>query len=251
MTAVLVGGVSELYQGDLDLGRLAAEQLGSEHLGPDVTVEDFHYGAVAVAQRLQETSPETLVLIGAELRGRQPATLQRSRVRPRSLSSADAQAAVGDAVTGYVGIGLIVDVATAFGVLPPRTITVEFEPVVTAGVELSPQARAALPGMLEMVRAEVRRAPVLHVAAQIRERLETPPDTESAAVLAMQDLLRELEQLDEHGRWGAAFTHREHVQARIAAGQTPEGMEHLDWALWWALLEEIERLLPTEGIAQP
>ena len=62
---VLVGGVSELFQGDLDLGRLAVARLLDEDLGPGVLVEDLHYGAVAVAQRLEEVRPDTLVLVGA------------------------------------------------------------------------------------------------------------------------------------------------------------------------------------------
>jgi len=28
-------------------------------------------------------------------------------------------------------------------------------------------------------------------------------------------------------------------------------MEHLDWALWWTLLEELDRLLPVEGVSGP
>ena len=62
---ILVGGVGELYQGDLDLGRRAVERLGTEDLGPGVLVEELHYGAVAVAQRLEDLRPDLLILIGA------------------------------------------------------------------------------------------------------------------------------------------------------------------------------------------
>jgi Ni,Fe-hydrogenase maturation factor len=99
---VLVGGVGQLYQGDLDLGRLAAERLAAEALGPDVLVEELHYGAVAVAQRLEELRPRALVLVGAVARGRRPGTVERRLIRNLHLPPERVQRAVGDAVTGYV-----------------------------------------------------------------------------------------------------------------------------------------------------
>ncbi|MGH9281391.1 MAG: hypothetical protein ACRD0S_00475, partial [Acidimicrobiales bacterium] len=74
--AVLVGGVGELYQGDLDLGRVAVERLAQEALGDHVAVEDLHYGAVAVAQRLEELRPAHLVLVGGVARDRAPGTVE-------------------------------------------------------------------------------------------------------------------------------------------------------------------------------
>ncbi|MDP9444914.1 MAG: hypothetical protein M3P83_11440, partial [Actinomycetota bacterium] len=113
--------MGELYQGDLDLGRLAAERLAGEPLGPGVLVEDLHYGAVAVTQRLEELRPSALILVGAVRRGRPPGTVQRRRVAAADVDPDRVQAAVGEAVTGYVGVDLVVDVAGAFGALPRRT----------------------------------------------------------------------------------------------------------------------------------
>ena len=78
---ILVGGVGQLYQGDLDLGRRAVERLRQEHLAAGVLVEDLHYGAVAVAQRLRDVAPDALVVVGAEVHGRTPGTVERRRVR--------------------------------------------------------------------------------------------------------------------------------------------------------------------------
>ncbi|MGI8645919.1 MAG: hypothetical protein ACR2JD_06340, partial [Nocardioides sp.] len=114
--ALLVGGVSELYQRDLDLGRLAIERLQAEELGPGVLVEELHYGAVAVAQRLEDLRPAALLLISAVRRGRAPGAVERRRLEPPRLAPSDVQSAVGDAVTGYVHPDLVVEVATAFGV---------------------------------------------------------------------------------------------------------------------------------------
>ena len=142
----------ELYQGDLDLGRVALERLQDESL--DALVEDLSYGAVAVAQRLEELAPETLILVGAQRRGREPGAVER-----RTFASFDAdavQSAVRDAVTGYVGIDLVVAVAQGLGALPARTVAIEVEPAwVGPREELSPTAAAALERALALVRAEL------------------------------------------------------------------------------------------------
>jgi hypothetical protein len=156
---VLVGGVSELFQSDLDLGRLAVERLQTEQLGAGVLVEELHYGAVAVAQRLEELRPGALVLVSAVRRDRPPGTVERRRLDPPEQTPAEVQAAVGDAVTGYVHPDLVVEVAAALGALPPRTVAVEVEPEVTgSGDGLSASATAGLEVALELVRTEVRRA---------------------------------------------------------------------------------------------
>ena len=156
--SVFIGGVSELFQSDLDLGRMAVQRLQAEDLGPGIAVEDLHYGAVAVAQRLEEVRPTTLVLISAVSRGRAPGAVERRELDPPQLSDAARQAAVAQAVTGYVHPDLVVEVAAALGVLPPRVVVVEVEPeITTSGEELSPRAATGLERALDLVRAEVRR----------------------------------------------------------------------------------------------
>ncbi len=155
---VLVGGVGELYQGDLDLGRLAVERLVEEELGPDVLVEELHYGAIAVAQRLEDLRPELLVLVGAARRGRVPGTVERRLVRHTSLPAEEVQRAVRDAVTGYVDIDLVLEVAEGLGTLPARTVVIEVEPAwVEPCEQLSEEAQVALEQALELVRGEVMR----------------------------------------------------------------------------------------------
>jgi hydrogenase maturation protease len=153
---ILVAGVAELFQGDLDLGRRAVERLAEEDLGPGVLVEELSYGAVAVAQRLEDVRPEALVLVGASRRGREPGSVERREVVPPDLPVSELQLAVGDAVTGYVSIDLLVEVAGALGALPPRAVAVEVEPASTGpSEELTPTAREALEGALNLVRLEV------------------------------------------------------------------------------------------------
>ena len=154
---VLVGGVGELYQGDLDLGRRAVERLAREPLGAHVAVEDLSYGAVAVSQRLQELRPGALVLVGAARRGRPPGTVRCRRVRPLAQPPAEARHAVAEAVTGYVSLDLVVEVASALGGLPERTVVIEAEPASVEPCErLSPALAARLEELPALVRAEVR-----------------------------------------------------------------------------------------------
>jgi hypothetical protein len=153
---ILVGGVAELYQGDLDLGRVAVGRLAGEDLGDDVLVEELSYGAVAVAQRLEDLRPDVLVLIAGQARGRPAGAVERREIEPPALSPAELQLAVGDAVTGYVTIDLLIEVAAAFGALPPRTVSVEVEPAsVRPSEALTPEAEAGLEEALALVRAEV------------------------------------------------------------------------------------------------
>lgn len=240
---VLVGGVGELFQGDLDLGRLAAERLQGEPLGPGVQVEELHYGAVAIAQLLEELTPTTLVLVGAVRRGRPPGRVERRLVSAPVLTPAQTQAAVGDAVTGYVGIDLVIEVAAGLGVLPPRTVTVEVEPArVDPGEGLTEAASAGLEQALALVRSEVGRVPLLDTAEQVRELLGGDRLEPCPAVAALHSLLEELCGLAEHGRWGRSFALRDRLRLAIAAGETGEGMDHRDWGLWWGLIEELDRL---------
>ncbi len=249
---VLVGGVSELFQGDLDLGRLAVERLRGERLGPDTVVEDLYYGAVAVAQRLQDLRPQSLVLVGATRRGRPPGAVERRRVRPPAMAAAEFQLAVGDAVVGYVDIDLVISVAAGLGALPARTVAVEVEPVGTESAQsLSPLAASGLEAALELVRAEVRRAPLLGLADQLRERAAGCRLEPAPALDTLDALLGELDRLDREGRWGRAYSLRDKLRLQIAAGETGAGMEHLDWGLWWTLIEELDRLEPLEAGVLP
>lgn len=240
---IFVGGVSELFQSDLDLGRLAIERLQAETWGPGVLIEEVHYGAVAVAQRLEDVRPDVLVLISAVRRERRPGTVERRRIAPPSLSPADLQAAVGDAVTGYVHVDLVIDVAAGFGVLPERTVAVEVEPETTSSGEgLSVSARAGLEVALELVRLELHRAPLLHLAGELGPMVEDDRLEQSSSRDTIRQLLGELEMLDRDGRWGRTFALRDKLRDGLAHDVSSEGMDPRDWALWWALIEELDRV---------
>jgi len=245
---IFVGGVSELFQSDLDLGRLAIERLQEETWAADVVVEELHYGAVAVAQRLEDVRPEVLVLISAVRRDRPAGMVERRRIDPPHLSPADLQAAVGDAVTGYVHVDLIIDVATGFGVLPRRTVSVEVEPETTScGEGLSDSARLGLEVALDLARAEVRRSALIALAGDLRPLTKGDRLERSASRDAMRQILVELVLLDREGRWGRTFSLRDRLRLSLAHDVSSEEMDHRDWVLWWALIEELDRLEALEA----
>jgi hypothetical protein len=244
---VFVGGVGQLYQGDLDVGRILVDRLGD--LGPGVTAEELHYGAVAVAQRLADLAPHTLILAGADPRGRPPATVERRRLERAVLTPADVHGAVSDAVQGYVAIDLVLDVANGLDALPPRVISIEVEPVRTeSDPTLSAEVEAAIPELLELIRAEVRRAPLLALTAEIRTELTDGHLAPGPTVDALHALLDELDVLDREGRWGRTSSERDRLRYAIAAGESSDGMRHLDWGLWWTLIEELDRLQSVEAV---
>ena len=244
---VLVGGVGELYQGDLDFGRHAVGQLAEMDLGRDAVVEELHYGAIAVAQRIGELRPAALILIGACAGGGAPGSVRRRRIRDHRPSAAEFQNSIGGAATGYVGIDLILDVAAGLGVLPARTVTIELEPVNAGPADsLSPEATRALPQAVGLARAEALRTPLLELAGQFADhdpgRLGPAGAAHTVALL-----LAELCGLDDTGRWGRSFSLRDRLRIQIATELPPEGMDHLDWSLWWALIEEMDRLEAAEA----
>jgi hydrogenase maturation protease len=169
--SVLVGGVGELYQGDLDLGRRAAERLSGEALGYDVVVEELTYGAIAVVHRLRELRPDALIVVGAAERCRRPGTVELRRVGRLDLPIEEVQLAVFDGSTGYVTIDLLLHVASGFEALPDRTVAIEVEPARGGPSEsMSPEAEAGLEEALRLVRAEVMRARIgtpLPLAAEV------------------------------------------------------------------------------------
>lgn len=244
---VLVGGVSQLYQGDHDLGRVVVELLREEDLGPGVLVEDLYYGAIAVVQRLEEVQPSMLILLGTSERGRPPGTVERRIPAPSTTDVAAIQRSVGDAVVGYVDLELAIDVLAGFGALPFRTVVIDVEPARTeSSEELSDEARAALPAVIGLVRQEVGRAPLFELSDRLREAIGEGRLDPSPALRALRELLIELRSAELNGSWGATFALRDRLRMAIASGDTGEGMNHLDWGLWWALIEELDRLQAAE-----
>lgn len=203
---------------------------------------------MAVAQRLEELQPERLILVGAESRGLPPGTISRRAIEPAPPENA--QAAVEQAVTGYVSIKLVLSVASSLGVLPRRTVVIEVEPKVTKPSEsISAEASRALTEVVHQVQLEARRVPMLSLARQIETLIRQKPMSDSQAQHHLAQLLDELNTLEREGRWGRTFELRDKLVGNITAGQTGDSMSKLDWGLWWGLIEELNRLEKAEAAA--
>jgi hydrogenase maturation protease len=156
---VFIGGVGQLYQGDLDAGRLVVERLSAGGLPPEVVAEDCYYGAIAVCQRIQEVQADLLILVGAALRGRRAGTVTRTEVAHLARQPEEFQQAVAEAATGYVSIELILEVASALHMLPPRTVVIEIEPEITGPSDtLSPAVRPAVWEAVRLIQRELQAA---------------------------------------------------------------------------------------------
>lgn len=154
----LVGGVGQLFQGDLDLGREVVERLAREPLPPGVVVEDLFYGAIAVSQLLEELAPDALVLVGSKRRHRPVGTIECRRLTDLDLDVGTIQTSVADSAVGYVDLDLVIDVAWGFGTLPERTVVIEVEPAALGpGEGLSSVVEARMAALLDTVRDEVER----------------------------------------------------------------------------------------------
>jgi len=208
-------------------------------------VEDLYYGAVAVAQRLEELAPDRLILVGAEQRGRPPGSVERRRVHPPVPG--DPQRAVEQAVVGYVSIDLVLSVASGLGVLPDATVTIEVEPAsIEPSEHLSRAAQGVLDDVVRLVELEVGRLPLFKLAADLEPLVYGQRLDHSSALIALRDLLAELHLLDEEARWGRSLLLRDRLRFAISLGHTSEGMDQRDWALWWTLIEELDRLEKAE-----
>lgn len=249
-TTVFIGGVGRSFMGDLDLGRIAIERLATEDLGPHTVLEEVQYNAVLVAQHLAELRPYAVVLIGAVERERTPGMVERRRIRTLGAPLETVQEAVASAVTGDVTLDLLLEVGQGFGVLPAHTLTIEVEPTeMSLSDALSPQAAGALETVLELVRAEVRRAPLLRLAETLRP-LAAAERTPSAAVEAVRHLLAEIEVMDAEGVWPAALGDPERRRRLLEAAQGwgANGAGEVT-AAWDALVRELERVSAAESRA--
>ncbi|MEE9179195.1 MAG: hypothetical protein V3U46_12280 [Acidimicrobiia bacterium] len=247
---IVVGGVSQLYQGDLDFGRHAVESLSSLEWSLDVVVEDFHYGAVAVSQRLDDLEPDALILVGAEARRRPPGTIHRTRVDRSVPDVAQARDSVEAAVTGYVTIGLLIDVIKALGSAPGRIVVFEVEPKTTGpSSEMSEEAVEALGVVIGALKKEVELTPLFILCEDLRRALSDHHLGGSSSVRSLMAMLTQLEIVEEGGVWGKVFSLRDRLRWEISRGETSENMSQLDWSLWWSLIEELDRLQKEEAAA--
>jgi hypothetical protein len=112
--------------------------------------------------------------------------------------------------------------------------------------EISPQVRGALDEALSRVRSGVRHLRLLHLADQIAERLDEGDIEETPVTQAMEALVASMTAVQDG--WGRTFVEKDKLKLLISSRLSGEGMRHLDWAMWWTLIEELDRLEQSEAL---
>lgn len=189
----------------------------------DLLAGDFDGAVAAIAAH----APAAAVVVGVTA-GRSPGTIVRNRLRPGCPPPARPHGAPATI------LDRVVESALASRVLPARVVVVAVEP--SAGPDLRDRVAA-------LVVDEVRRVPLLALGDETRAYTADDGRLEPTGALdALRALLTELERVDDEGGWGQVFARGAALQQAVAQGATGEGMGCVDWAMWWGLLEELERL---------
>jgi hydrogenase maturation protease len=132
----LIGGVGYPDLSDHSFSWAVVGALESQALPDGVVVEDVSYNPVAVAQRLDDESPDrrfdVMVLVSAVPRGRPAGSITTYRWDRLLPSAEEIQRSVTDAVTGIIWLDNTLVVTRHLGSLPERVAVFEVEPLVEA-----------------------------------------------------------------------------------------------------------------------
>jgi hydrogenase maturation protease len=155
---LLIAGVGDRWRGDASFGPLVCERLAGCSWPPEVRFVELGEGPLSLAQALAAAAPpyDRLLLLAGVPRGRPLATLRRYRWRPAAAANpGGGRWSREPGAQGLHPLELQLSGALGLGVLPPEAVVFELEPVTLVGEDLSRQAAAAVPGLLEVVRREV------------------------------------------------------------------------------------------------
>jgi hydrogenase maturation protease len=155
---ILVAGVGYSHLSDLSFGPKFIERVQNMDWPDEVQIEDLSFGPIAVVQWFQDHPGKfsRAIFAGAMDRDRPPAMLTIYDWDGSGYSRDVIQERVGEAVTGVVSLENLLIVAGHFGVLPARTMVIEFEPVdMEWGLDLSPFGERRLEEALSWVQNEI------------------------------------------------------------------------------------------------
>jgi len=114
----------------MSLGCVLAAQLQGERWPAHVLIDDYSFGPIAVVHRWQAMSEpfEKVVFFGAVERGKAPGEITQYRWEQPTLTNAQIQDRVAEAVTGVISLDNLLIITSALRVLPPNTVVLEIEP---------------------------------------------------------------------------------------------------------------------------
>lgn len=248
IVTVLVACVGQPDRGDADLGLLAAERLAGEPLGSGVVVE-YLSRTQELARAVREVRPDTLILVAALPGGHPPGTVERRLVGAARRETARVSTGEAEPDGRAAGLEAALEDVAGLDAAPDRTVVVQVEPPRADLTDrTSREGRQGLEEALEVVRAEIRRGPLLELTRQVREVMASEPLEPTPVVESVEALLGALALLERDGRWNRTFAERDRLRLRIATGEhAGDRVMGLHWALWWALIEELDRLQAVEA----
>ncbi len=146
----LVAGVGNVLLGDEGIGVHAVRALMARGLPGGVDAVD---AGTALDELLAELKGYgKLILVDAVRGGGRPGTLYRMEIRSRG----DLAGVARPLSLHEFGVAEALDQARALGVLPARVVLIGMEPECLApGMELSKTCALALPGLIQLILAEV------------------------------------------------------------------------------------------------
>jgi hydrogenase maturation protease len=142
----LIAGVGYQNLRDLSIGPVIVPRLKELEWSPNVEIDDWSFGPIAVVQRLQDRPGfyDRIIFISAVERGRAPGGVYAYRWHGKLPDADEIQARIGEAVTGVISLDNLLIITTHFQVLPREVFVVEVEPLDTNwGPGFTPQVQAA------------------------------------------------------------------------------------------------------------
>jgi hydrogenase maturation protease len=176
---ILVAGVGYRNLRDLSLGPVLMDRLAQAAWPPGVEVEDLSYGPVGVMHSLDEHGPyDRMIFVAGVCCRRQPGRVYCYRWGQQLPAEEEVQARVAEAVTGVISLDNLLIIATYFGKLPRDVVVIEVEAADDGwGEGFTPAVEAAIPKVIEKIRAHVTGAGKFQLLEQAaRSKLTPHPD---------------------------------------------------------------------------
>lgn len=155
--STLIAGVGYPYLRDMSLGCVVAAQLQNEPWPADVLVDDYSFGPIAVVHRWQAMDQpfRKVVFFGAVERGKSAGEITQYRWEQPSLTNAQIQDRIAEAVTGVISLdNLLIIAGTLYG-LPYNTVVIEIEPADLGwGDGFSDAVERAIPKLRSLLQLE-------------------------------------------------------------------------------------------------
>lgn len=121
-----------------------------------VTVEEMHWGPIAIVQKFQaqsESYKRVVMVCALQRPGREIGEITCFRWQGTLPSEEQIQARIGDAVTGVVSVENLLVIGEHFDIWPDELFVIDMEPgPEESGPNLTPKMEAKVPELLETVK---------------------------------------------------------------------------------------------------